>query len=256
MGIERDRLLEARDRLEQEPPPLDLERATSQQQLVGLEVLRAAPRAAAVRIRRASFRVAAWRWRLRSRPGPRTRRSSRGRIAPTRAGSRRAALTSWAVMRSRGPARRTVPSSTVVTSSFSPTTRRSSRRPLNAKQDVRAATRKPFDLRERVEDLVGDAVGEVLVVAVRSGSRTAAPRSNSRDAVALRAAARLPRPARAARRECREGATSASLRRQRRRISRTRGGVPAGSAAQSGSRSRMRAIRSDAVSPRESRAGR
>ena len=52
-----------------------------------------------------------------------------------------AASISCALTRTRLPERRTLPSSTVATSSFSPTVRRSSRRPLNAKQDVRAATR-------------------------------------------------------------------------------------------------------------------
>ena len=50
---------------------------------------------------------------------------------------------SCAVIRSRDPAFRTLPSSTVRTPSFSPTARRSSCFPLNAKHDVRAATRRP-----------------------------------------------------------------------------------------------------------------
>src|SRR6516164_3964897 len=46
-------------------------------------------------------------------------------------------------MRTRSPARRTLPSSTVVTFSFSPIVRRSTLLPLKEKADVRAATRRP-----------------------------------------------------------------------------------------------------------------
>ncbi len=52
-------------------------------------------------------------------------------------------LISWAVMRMRFDARRTLPSSTVATLSCLPMVRTSSSFPLNAKADVRAATRRP-----------------------------------------------------------------------------------------------------------------
>ena len=78
---------------------------------------------------------------------------------------------------------------------------------------------------------------------VRSGSRRAARRSTARaaSAPARRPPARISASSRRTSRMSR-GRSSASLRRQRRTISRTRGGVPAGSAVQSGSRSRMRAM--------------
>ena len=65
-----------------------------------------------------------------------------------------AALMSCAVMRTRGPARRTLPSSTVRTPSFAAIARRSSCCPLNANDDVRAAfARRKGDLRETLFDL-------------------------------------------------------------------------------------------------------
>ena len=53
---------------------------------------------------------------------------------------------SWAVIRSRFPARRTVPSSTAETPSRAPRCRTSSRRPLSANTDVREATLSPSTL--------------------------------------------------------------------------------------------------------------
>ena len=158
-------------------------------------------------------------------------------------------------MRSRAPERRTVPSSTVATSSFSPTARRSSRRPLNAKHEVRAATRRPSMLGQRVQDLVGDAVGEVLVVGAaqvlerQHGDRLLARAVGGRG---LRPGGRLgqlePHVADVARALGRVLAQAAAQDRRARAR-----GTPAGSADQSGSRSRTRAIRSDDRLARERR---
>ena len=53
---------------------------------------------------------------------------------------------SWAVIRSRFPARRTVPSSTALTLSRAPSVRTSSRAPLKANTEVRDATCSPSTL--------------------------------------------------------------------------------------------------------------
>ena len=50
---------------------------------------------------------------------------------------------SWAVTRTRLPARRTLPSRMLVTRSASPMRTRSSALPLKAKEEVRAGTRRP-----------------------------------------------------------------------------------------------------------------
>ena len=119
-------------------------------------------------------------------------------------------------------------------------------------REARRARRdaQPLDLREGVQDLLGDAVGEVLVVGAARGSRTAAPRSTSR-------APRRPcpppaatlRPARAARRGCRAAAPRRPCAGSVAGPRAPAAACPAGSAAQSGSRSRMRAITSETVSP-------
>ena len=69
-------------------------------------------------------------------------------------------------MRTRFPALRTLPSSSVATLSFWPITRRSSVLPLNWNDDVRAGDPQLGDPRQRVEQLLGQAVGEVFVVLV------------------------------------------------------------------------------------------
>ncbi len=69
-----------------------------------------------------------------------------GRSAPTRAVSPSFTLVSCAVIRSRVPAFRTVPSSTAETLSIAPMVRTSSRRPLNANTEVRDATTRPSTL--------------------------------------------------------------------------------------------------------------
>ncbi len=143
LGIERDRPLEARDRLRQEPAALDLQRAAPQQQLVGLEVLGAAARAAPVRLgvhRPAQPRgdgvgdlvlhrehvghlaVVALRPELVAVGGV---DELRGDAQPRAGSGERCPRARWSRRASRRPARR------------------SSRRPLNAKHEVRAATRRP-----------------------------------------------------------------------------------------------------------------
>ena len=62
---------------------------------------------------------------------------------------------SWAVTRSRFPARRTLPSSTAVTLSRRPISRTSTSRPLKANAEVREATRRPST---RVSALISSSV--------------------------------------------------------------------------------------------------
>jgi len=78
-----------------------------------------------------------------SRPAPRRCRSVAGRRSPTTCESHRRPLVSCAVIRTRWPSLRTLPSRIVPRFSFSPTVRRSSVLPLNWKEEVRAATRNP-----------------------------------------------------------------------------------------------------------------
>ncbi len=73
---------------------------------------------------------------------------------------------SCAVMRTRLPDLRTLPSRMLATLSFCATVGMSTSLPLNENAEVREATRKPADLREDVEELFGEAVGEVLVLLV------------------------------------------------------------------------------------------
>ena len=86
---------------------------------------------------------------------------------------------SCAVMRTVSPALRTEPSSTCATSSVRRDLAESSTSlPLNENDDVRAVTWSCGTLRQQVQQLLGDAVGEIFLVLVRRHvRRTAAPRS-------------------------------------------------------------------------------
>ena len=68
-----------------------------------------------------------------------------------------------AVMRKRSPERWTLPSSTAATFSCRPTARMSGFLPLNWKAEPRATTRNPCDFGEGVNQIVCQAVAEVLV---------------------------------------------------------------------------------------------
>ena len=73
---------------------------------------------------------------------------------------------SCAVTRMRLPAFRTLPSRTFVTPRARAILRTSSCLPLNANAEVRAITLKSRDLRQEVDDLLGQAVAEILVLLV------------------------------------------------------------------------------------------
>ena len=128
--------------------------------------------------------------------------------------------------------------------------RRSSRRPLNAKHDVRAATRSPsicesaFRISSVMPSAKYSSSGAAQVLEWQHRDRLLARRRRR-----FRRRRPRPRPARAARRRCRAAA-------RRRPCAGSVAGARARAAAsgraarvQSGSRSRMRAIRSDTVSP-------
>ena len=75
---------------------------------------------------------------------------------------------SWVLTRSRLPLFRTLPSSTAPTSSLRPTSCTSGLRPLNWKDEVRAATRSAGHLAQRGDQLLGEPVAEILLVLFRA----------------------------------------------------------------------------------------
>ena len=101
------------------------------------------PPAAACGGRRRVRRAGGPRWPARSRPRAPARRSARGRTARSRRAQPSAVETSCAVTRTREPARRTLPSRMVATSSRAPASRTSSPMRPTANADVRAITRRP-----------------------------------------------------------------------------------------------------------------
>jgi hypothetical protein len=90
---------------------------------------------------------------------------------------------SWAVMRTRFPTLRTLPSSTEVTPSFSPICRTSTSLPLKAKEEVREATWMPGTLARAL------MISSVIPSLKYSFSGSALMLARGRTAIALRAAA-------------------------------------------------------------------
>ena len=135
--------------------------------------------------------------RARSRPAGRRCRSARGRRSPTTCGTRPSAPTRCAAIRARLPTFRTLPSSIRLHAELLPDVAEVLVPPLEGEGGGSTGDPQPLDVRERVQDFLGDPVGEVLLVPRRAHVRERQHgdrRSPSRRRAA--SGARAPAPAR------------------------------------------------------------